>query len=241
VKNKLFVANFKMNKTTLDLAEYFCGFPKLPANYQNTIVFCVPFTALYYASNLFPARRVRLGVQNIHYADCGAFTGEISAQMVADLWAQYVIIGHSERRAYFHEDDSVINKKIKSAAANDMTVILCVGESKEERAAKRTKDILSRQILSALQGIDNLDKIIIAYEPVWAIGGNKPASTAQINEAANIIHKILPNVPLLYGGSVNEQNANEILSINGVDGVLVGSACLDPVKFAKICGLRKQN
>jgi triosephosphate isomerase len=237
MKNKLLVANFKMNKTNLEVAEYFCGFPHLPANYQNTIVFCVPFTALYYASNLFPARRIRLGVQNIHHENFGAFTGEISAPMVADLWAEYVIIGHSERREYNREDDDIINKKIQSAIANGMTAILCVGENTGER--KRAKDILSQQISSALRGIENFNKVIIAYEPIWAIGGDKPATAAQIAEAAAVIHKILPNTRVLYGGSVNEQNAKSILSCDGIDGVLVGSACLDPVKFAKICGLKR--
>jgi triosephosphate isomerase len=238
MKNKLLVANFKMNKTNLELADYFINFPQIPVGYKNTIVFCVPFTALYYASNLFPQRKVRLGVQNIHHENSGAFTGEISAQMVADLWAQYVIIGHSERRTYFHENDTIINKKVKNAVENGLTVILCIGETKTDRSKKTAKNILAKQISSALRGIDDLNKIVIAYEPIWAIGGSMPATAEQIKEAADTIHKILPSIPLLYGGSVNDTNAKEIMSIDGIDGVLVGSACLDPKKFAKICGLK---
>jgi triosephosphate isomerase len=237
MENKLIVANFKMNKTNLEIMEYYSELPEVSGEYRNTIVFCPPSTSLYFMSNLTSHPKIRLGVQNIHYEDSGAFTGEISAKMVTECGAEFVIIGHSERKNHFHEDDDIINRKVKTAIENGLTVILCIGETEKQRQAGHTDDILSKQILSATKGIDYLDKLVVAYEPVWAIGGDNSASPEQISEIAGNFHANYPDIPFLYGGSVNEENAGEIMSIRGVDGVLVGGACLSPKKFAKICGI----
>jgi triosephosphate isomerase len=216
---KFFVANFKMNKDNAEAAEYFKLFPKIPADFKNTVVFCPPFTAF----NCVKGGQIKLGAQNIHHENSGAFTGEISAKMVASCGAQFVILGHSERRTYFGETDDIINKKVKTAIANGLTVILCISNI--------------NQILPALDGVGNTEKVILAYEPLDAIGSGHPATAEQIAEISKAARKILPSVRLLYGGSVDETNADNILSIGGIDGVLVGSACLDPRRFAKICGI----
>jgi triosephosphate isomerase len=225
-----------MNKTNAELAEYFAAFPKIPNGYKNTIVFCPPSTGLHFVSNVFPPTAL-LGVQNIHHENNGAFTGEISALMAADCGAKLVIAGHSERRAYFGEDDITVNKKIISAINCGLTAILCIGENGNEKAARQTNNVLSKQINNAIRGITDLSKIIIAYEPVWAVGSGTPASEDEISAVIRSIRTIIQNIPIIYGGSVNEHNAKKILSINGIDGVLVGGACLNPEKFAKICGL----
>jgi triosephosphate isomerase len=237
MQNKLIAANFKMNKTNLELCEYFANFPEIPGDYRNKILFCVPATGLYFASNLISHPQISFGAENLHWQNSGAFTGEISAPMIVDCGAEFVIIGHSERRAYFFEDDEVVNKKVIAAIDNGLTAILCIGESSAERSEGRTKNVLSRQIDDAIRYVVDLSRLIIAYEPIWAIGANSPATDEQIQECVQIIHEILPEVPVIYGGSVNEVNAEEILSLPGIEGVLVGGACLDPDKFARICGL----
>jgi triosephosphate isomerase len=234
--DKLFVANFKMNKTNTEIAAYFAEFPVVPESYKNKIVFCVPATALYFTSAYIKGSKVFLGAQNLHYEKSGPFTGEISAEMLDDCNAEYVIIGHSERRVWFNETDHVINKKIAAALAQNLTVILCIGETKTERENGETANVLSRQVEFALRGIDDYSKIIVAYEPNWAIGSDDVADEEQIAEVIALIKKII-DVPILYGGSANEQNADKILSVTGISGLLVGGASLNPKRFAKICGI----
>ena len=234
-KNLFMVANFKMNKTNTELTEYFSAFPKIPTDYKHTIVFCPAATGLPLVAK--HTGRFHLGAQNLGYAESGAFTGEISAKMITDLGAKYVLIGHSERRAIFGENDSTVNQKVKTALQNGLTVILCVGETEAERTAGQTNNVLSRQIKAGMDGITNSDKIIIAYEPVWAIGTGKTATNDDIATTIGDIKKIVKNIPILYGGSVNEKNAADIMDISDVAGVLVGGACLVPEKFAQICKL----
>ena len=227
-----------MHKTNMELTEYFSAFPKVTAKYKNTIVFCIPPSGLYFADKLIKGPRLHLGAQNIHFEESGAFTGETSAKMIVDCGAEYVLVGHSERRAYFDEDDVMVNKKLKTALKNDLTAVLCIGENREQRAIGKTKNVLSRQISGALRDIDCTKKVIIAYEPVWAIGSGNPATLEEIAEAFADIKKIVPDIPILYGGSVTPDNAHEIMSLDGVDGVLVGGACLNAEKFAKICDIK---
>ena len=204
MQGKFFVANFKMNKDNAEFTEYFNLFHKIPAGFADTVVLCPPFTAF----NWIKDGQIKLGAQNIHHEESGAFTGEISAKMVVSCGAQFVILGHSERRLHFRETDDIINKKVRSAVANSLTAILCISGI--------------NQILPALDGIENLDRIILAYEPTDAIGSGRPADTEQIADMSNAVHNILPSVRLLYGGSVDETNVRAITSIKGIDGVLVG-------------------
>lgn len=234
--NKLFVANFKMNKTNTDVAEYFSVFPIPDKNYKNKVVFCVPSTSLYFASAYMKGEKMSLGAENIYYGKSGAFTGEVSADMITDCGAEYVIIGHSERRGIFNETDEIVNKKVISALDAGLNVILCIGETMPEREGGQTESVLSRQVEQALQGVSDYNKIIIAYEPVWAIGTSAVANNEQIAEVIAMVKKIV-DVPVLYGGSATEKNADEILSIENISGLLVGGAALDPVRFSKICQL----
>ncbi len=232
---KYYIANFKMNKTTVDVKQYFSAFPKKPKAYKDNIIFCPPATALSYTKKLI-GNKFELGAQNIHFQNKGAFTGEVSGEMLTDAGAKYVLIGHSERRIYNYESDHTINNKIKAALLNGLIPIVCIGENKNERNEERTNNILSRQINSAIEGIADLGKLIIAYEPIWAIGTGVSATIEDISQVACDIKKII-NLPIIYGGSVTEQNANKIAAIPNIDGLLVGNASLDPKKFAKICNL----
>jgi triosephosphate isomerase len=237
VNNKFLVANFKMNKTNLEIAQYFSVFNRLCGGHiPNNVIFCVPSTSLYFTS----LYNVKVGAQNIFYEENGAYTGEVSAKMVVDCGAEYVIIGHSERRAWFMETDEIINSKVLTAIKHKLTVILCIGETNIERAEGRTREILTRQITRGLIDVYDLEKIIIAYEPVWAIGGNTAAKNEHIREVLGIIDEVTKTtvkqkIPIIYGGSVNEDNAKEILTLDGIDGLLVGGASLNPEKFHIIC------
>jgi triosephosphate isomerase len=195
-------------------------------------------TGLYFMNNLVSDPHIQIGAQNIHFEQGGAFTGETSAEMAVDCGANYVLVGHSERRWHFDEDDTAINKKIKAALSAGLNVILCIGETNEEYEAGQTKNVLATQIDGAIRGLPKTNRLIIAYEPVWAVGSGNTAAVEEIVSAVSDIKKMAPSIPLLYGGSVNEQNAAEILAIGGIDGVLVGAACLNPKKFACICGLK---
>ena len=230
--SKLVVGNWKMNKTNAE-AEAFCSdFVKfLPKNANNYCV-CAPFTCLSLVSDLL-GKNAKTGAQNVYYAQKGAFTGEISPEMILSCGARYVIVGHSERRNTFGESDEVIAKKVKFATENGLNVILCVGEREDERT--RIVSVLKRQ-LKALNGVD-LDKVIVAYEPVWAIGTGLVATKDDIFKAHRLIinyclNNFGQNVQVLYGGSVNLASAPEILSIKEVAGILVGGASLDAKTFA---------
>jgi triosephosphate isomerase len=235
--NKFLIANFKMNKTNLEIAQYFSTFKKLcNGHVPKNVVFCVPATSLYFTS----LYNVKVGAQNIFYEENGAYTGEVSADMVVDCGAEYVIIGHSERRAWFMETDEIINSKVLTAVKHKLTVILCIGETNIERAEGRTREVLTRQITRGLIDVHDLEKVIIAYEPIWAIGGDTAAKNEHIKEVLDIIDEITKTtvkqkIPIIYGGSVNEKNAEEILHINGIDGLLVGGASLYPERFHLIC------
>ena len=224
MESKLLVANFKMNKTREDLRDYLAAFPKPDRDYPHTIVFCPPFTGLDYLGQKLKAP-CHLGAQNIHEAARGAYTGEVSAPMLVELGVEYVLIGHRERRQYQHESDQLINQKIKTALANHLQVILCVGASQKE---------LRNQINTDLTDIAPDAPVYLAYEPQWAINSGKPATTHKIRQITRFIKKVCP-YPVLYGGSVTPKNAAKILNLPEVDGILVGTASLDPQTFAKIC------
>ncbi len=215
---------------------------------QADIVLCPPFTALgVVAEVLNEAPNVFLGAQNLHQAASGAFTGEISAAMLRDFYCRYVIVGHSERRQYFHETDELVNQKIKTAIAASLKPIVCIGETLQEREAGPTKwqQVLSKQVKESFKGLTDKEfsDIIIAYEPVWAIGTGKTATPAQAQEAHAFIRGLLSKffsaeiarkTRIQYGGSVKPENATEILHQADIDGALVGGASLDARAFAAI-------
>ncbi len=240
----LVAANWKMNKTVGETLEYLEIFlPSVEDLTNIDIMIAPPFTALASASLKLEKSNVKLGAQNMHFAEKGAFTGEISPVMLTELDVNYVILGHSERRHIFGEKDKLINQKMISAVEHGIRPILCVGETLEERELGKTLNVVENQIRSGLAGIEkDLVYIDIAYEPVWAIGTGKTATPEQAQEVHRFIRSLINEISkgndektrILYGGSVNETNARNLIKEDNIDGFLVGTASLDPKKFYKI-------
>jgi len=221
------------------------------ANRTCEIVLCVPFTDIQSAVKAAKGSKIAIGAENMHYEKSGAFTGEISADMLKELGVKYVIIGHSERRQYFNETDVACNKKVLVALENGLRPILCVGESLEEREQDVTMDVIRKQIKIALKGVDpeEVKKVVIAYEPIWAIGTGKTATSEQANEVCSQIRDCLREmysaraargITIQYGGSMNAGNAAELLAQPDVDGGLIGGASLKSADFAKIVEAAEQ-
>ena len=234
-----------MNKTASEAAELINGIKQAAAGIDAVdIVVCPPFTDLKDAAAACAGSNVALGAQNIHWAESGAFTGEISAAMLKDLGVAYVIIGHSERRQYFGETDTTVNQRTKAALAAGLTPIVCVGETLEERDSGKMKDVIVRQVKEGLAGLgDDLAKIVIAYEPVWAIGTGRTATPEQAQEVHALIRKTLAElssgaiantIRIQYGGSMKPANAKELMSQPDIDGGLIGGAALKADSFADI-------
>mgnify|MGYP001773063562 CR=1 FL=1 len=233
-----------MNITPSQTKEYIIKFlPLIEDVKDREILLCVPYTSLCIASEMLKGTNVKLGAQNVYYEQKGAFTGEISVSMLKDLGVSYVIVGHSERRWIFGEDDEAVNKKLVACLDGGLRPILCVGERLDEREAGLTYKVIETQIRIALSSLENYtDMIDIAYEPVWAIGSGNPATP----EDAQAVHRFIKNVledlnknyqgmtRVVYGGSVNVHNAGEFMKMPDVDGLLVGGASLDPKTFSQI-------
>jgi triosephosphate isomerase len=236
-------ANWKMNKTVAEAAEFIDALlPRIAAT-QHDVVVCPPFTALHEVVERRRGTAVRVAAQNMHEGESGAFTGEVSAPMLVELDVEAVVLGHSERRQFFGETDAALAKKVPAALAHDLEPILCVGESEEARDAGQTEVVLERQLQADLAEVADTDlpKVVIAYEPIWAIGTGKVASPEQAQEACAFIRDVLrargaaaDDVRILYGGSVKPGNAAELLALPDVDGALVGGAALDAEDFAAI-------
>src|SRR5476651_1598130 len=246
-RKKIIAGNWKMNKTQAEARMLVEDLLREIGRFDEAeIVLCPPFTALAAVSELLnPVSNIRLGAQNLHEAASGAYTGEISAGMLRDLYVRYVIIGHSERRQLFHEDNFLVNRKTKAALAAELRPIVCIGETLPEREADAWKSVLEVQLLEGLVGIPEKDfaDITFAYEPVWAIGTGKTATPAQAEEAHQWIRKVLgghysttaaEKARIQYGGSVKAENAKELLSKPDIDGALVGGASLDARGFTAI-------
>ena len=246
-RKKIIAGNWKMNKTQAEARSLVEDLLREIGKFDAAeIVVCPPFTALAAVSEqLGSGSNIRLGAQNMHEAASGAYTGEISASMLRELYVRYVIIGHSERRQLFHEDNATVNRKTKAALAAELRPIVCVGETLPERESDQWKNVLETQLVEGLAGFGDkeLADIIIAYEPVWAIGTGKTASPAQAEEAHQWIRKVLSTkfsqaaserIRIQYGGSVNPENAKELLSKPDIDGALVGGASLDARGFTAI-------
>ncbi len=242
MRRPLIAANWKMHKTAGETKDFIGEFLPLVRDARDVdIVIAPPFTSLPAASAMLKDTPVHLCAQDVFSEDKGAYTGEISPLMLTDLGCTFVIIGHSERRQYFHETDQSANRKIGASRNHNLRVILCIGELLEEREAGRTYDVLRRQLDEGLTGI-SLDGIVIAYEPVWAIGTGKTATTDQAQEAHRFIRDHLAahygetaaEVRVLYGGSVTPDNISSLMSCADVDGALVGGASLKADSFSRI-------
>ncbi|KAB8331783.1 triose-phosphate isomerase [Scytonema tolypothrichoides VB-61278] len=229
--------NWKMFKTQAESLEFLKGFlPSLDETPQDReVVLCVPFTDLNVLSKSLHGTRVQLGAQNIHWEESGAYTGEISGPMLQEIGMRYVIVGHSERRQYFGETDYTVNLRLKAAQRFGLTPILCVGETKQQRDALETESLIISQLEKDLVGIDQ-ENLVIAYEPIWAIGTGDTCETKEANRVIGLIRSQLsnPDVPIQYGGSVKPNNIDEIMAQSEIDGVLVGGASLEAASFARL-------
>ncbi len=246
IRIPLIAGNWKMYKTTAEAKAFAEEFSKLYKDTDVRAAICAPFTQLVALKEAFAGTNVKLGAQNVHFEDEGAFTGEISVEMLKEIGVDYCIIGHSERREYFAETDETVNLKLKKLfSSSEIVPILCVGENLSEREAGNAFDVVERQLKADLEGIDKADvsKLVIAYEPIWAIGTGKTATPEQAGEMCahirNIVEKLYDedtcdSVIIQYGGSVKPENASEIMNMDEIDGALVGGASLDASKFIKI-------
>jgi len=237
VRPKVLAGNWKMHKTQQEaiafLGEFLGYLADTPGD--RDVVLCVPFTSLSVLSKSLHGTRVKLGAQNVHWAEQGAFTGEISAPMLVELGVRYVIIGHSERRQYFGETDATVNQRLKAAQKHGLTPILCVGETKAQRDAGETEAHIFNQLALDLVGVDQTN-LVIAYEPIWAIGTGETCNENEANRVIGLIRSKLanPDVPIQYGGSVNVNNIEAIMAQPEIDGVLVGGASLEAESFGRI-------
>jgi triosephosphate isomerase (TIM) len=235
---KIIIAgNWKMYKTQSEASEFLMEFiSKIDDAPENReVVLCVPFTDLAIVSKSLHGNRIRLGAQNVHWEECGAYTGEISASMLTEVGVRYVIVGHSERRQYFGETDETVNLRLKAAQVSGLIPILCVGETKQQRDAGETERVISNQLKNGLIGVDQA-KLVIAYEPIWAIGTGETCESKEADRVIGVIRAQLtnPNVTIQYGGSVKPSNIDEIMAQPQIDGVLVGGASLAATDFAGI-------
>lgn len=229
--------NWKMYKTRAESLEFLQGFMSCLTETpeEREVVLCVPFTSLAVLSKNLHGSRIRLGAQNVHWQESGAFTGEISGPMLSELGVRYVIVGHSERRQYFGETDETVNLRLKAAQKYDLIPILCVGETKQQRDAGETESHIFSQLEKDLVGVDQ-NKLVIAYEPIWAIGTGDTCETKEANRVIGLIRSKLtnPDVPIQYGGSVKPENIDEVMVMPEIDGVLVGGASLEATSFDRI-------
>ncbi len=244
MRKPLVAGNWKMYKTPKETEEFLKAFlPFVQNNEIAEIAICPPYTSLYIAHQQIKDTSIKLGAQDVHWEDEGAFTGKISCKMLRDSGCHYVIIGHSEQRTYFYETDETVNKKIKKVLSNHLVPILCVGETLEQRNQNQQKEIVKMQIEKAFQTIKDIGETVIAYEPVWAIGTGINATPEQAQEMHNFIRSLIQSlfnqevaekIRIIYGGSLKPENAKEIFSQKDIDGGLVGGASLKPDSFYKI-------
>ncbi|MCZ7590829.1 MAG: triose-phosphate isomerase [Kiritimatiellae bacterium] len=245
-RKPIVAGNWKMNKTVAEAIDLATAIKRDLGDCKDVdIVLCPPFTALKSVSEAITDSHVDLGAQNMHWEKSGAYTGEVSAPMLRELYCHYVILGHSERRAYFFETDEIVNKKTKSALASNLQPIVCVGETLEERESGKTEEVITTQIRGSLADLSprELVSCILAYEPVWAIGTGKTASPEQAQEVHALIRRLLleladeavaQSVRIQYGGSVKPSNARELFGQPDIDGGLIGGAALEARSFIEI-------
>jgi len=245
MRKKVIAGNWKMNMLPDEAIKYIEEFTPLVKDTEAEVILCVPYTDLFYCILNTQNTNIKIGAQNVHFDETGAYTGEVSAKMLKSIGVEYVIIGHSERRQYYAETDESVNKKIKAAFENDLKPIVCVGESLDQREAGKTEDIITNQTKLALDGLskEQIKNTIIAYEPIWAIGTGKTATSEDANNSIKSIRdeikkiygeEVSEKVIIQYGGSVKSSNAKELFETSDIDGGLVGGASLKPDEFSKI-------
>ena len=245
MRRKVIAGNWKMNMLPGEAIEFINQLTPLVKDTENEVILCVPYTDLFYALLTAQNTNIKIGAQNMHFEESGAYTGEVSGKMLKSINVEYVIIGHSERRQYFAETDETVNKKVKAAFKYGLKPIVCVGETLEQREAGKAVDIITKQTELALEGLTNeqVENTIIAYEPIWAIGTGKTATSEDANnsikEIRNKISEIYgeetaSKVIIQYGGSVKSSNAKELFEMSDIDGGLVGGASLKAEEFSKI-------
>ena len=245
MRKKVIAGNWKMNMLPDAAIRFIDELIPLVKNTENEVVLCVPYIDLFYSLLAAQNTNIKIGAQNMHWEENGAYTGEVSGKMLKSIGVEYVIIGHSERRQYFAETDETVNKKIKSAFKYGLKPIVCVGETLEQREEGKAIEIVTNQIEKALEGLteNQAENTIIAYEPIWAIGTGKTATKEDANEMTKAIREkisylygqmVADRVIIQYGGSVKSSNAKELFSMSDIDGGLVGGASLDATEFAKI-------
>ncbi len=245
MRRKVIAGNWKMNMLPNEAIQMITELEPLVKDTNNEVVLCVPFTDLFYALNVAQGTNIKIGAQNMHFEEKGAFTGEVAPGMLKEINCEFVILGHSERRWIFGENDELINKKVISAFEHDLIPVLCVGEKLEERESGQTEQVILKQLENDLKGVseDHLKNMVIAYEPVWAIGTGKNASEKDAKEACALIREFIHSrfgsetsdkVRILYGGSVKPENVKMYMSQEGIDGALVGGASLKADSFASL-------
>ncbi len=245
MRKKLIAVNWKMNMLPNEAIQFIEELAPMVKDTQNEVVLCVPYTDLFYALLTAQNTNIKIGAQNMHFEESGAYTGEVSGKMLKAINAQYVIIGHSERRQYFNETDETVNKKIKSAFEYGLKPIVCVGETLDQREAGETEEVITKQTKLALEGLTEkqVENTIIAYEPIWAIGTGKTATKEDANNSIKAIRNkiaeiygqtVANRVIIQYGGSVKSTNAKELFEMSDIDGGLVGGASLKADEFSKI-------
>lgn len=252
MRKTLIAGNWKMNNDVEDSLKLVESLKSLSMDFDENVdvLICPTFTSLYAVKEALNGSNIKIGAQNMHFENKGAYTGEVSPSMLKNMGIEYVIIGHSERRQYFNETDESVNKKLKSSLMYGIIPILCVGETLEQREEKKEKETVKNQIVKAFENIEpsNAESIIVAYEPIWAIGTGINATSEQANEMASFIRKCISEIYdkqlsdkiiIQYGGSVKGDNAKEILSKSDIDGALVGGASLKAEEFLKIINYAK--
>lgn len=245
MRRKVIAGNWKMNMLPGEAINCIDELAKLVKDTENEVVLCVPYTDLFYGLLTAQNTNIKIGAQNMHWEKSGAYTGEVSGEMLKAIGVEYVIIGHSERRQYFAETDETVNKKLKAALSYELKPIVCVGETLEQREAGKTEEIITSQTRLALEGLtkEQVKATIIAYEPIWAIGTGKTATSEDANNSIKAIRteiskiygkEVAEEVIIQYGGSVKSSNAKELFTTSDIDGGLVGGASLKAEEFAKI-------
>ena len=246
MKKPIIAGNWKMNNTKAEAEQLITALKPLVKDVTRTdVVVCVPFTRIEKVKKLVKGSKIKVGAQNVAWAAKGAFTGEISAAMLKEVGAEYVIIGHSERRQYFGETDKSVNMRLVQALKNELKPIVCIGETLDERNGGKTEIVLRTQLEGGLEGLtaDDMKNVVIAYEPVWAIGTGVTATAEQANTTIKFIRKTLAKmftrpvankVRIQYGGSMNAKNASELMAMSDIDGGLIGGASLKAEDFSKV-------
>lgn len=248
MRKAIIAGNWKMNNTASEGVALVKAIAPLVKDATCDVVVCVPAIDIPAVSEALKGTNIMLGAENVHFAEKGAYTGEISAAMLKEYGVKYVIIGHSERRQYFGETDETVNKRTLTALKAGLTPIVCVGETLEERETGKTEEVLYRQIKEGLNGVEDITALVVAYEPVWAIGTGKTATAVQANETIGFIRKTLgelfcekcaAKVRIQYGGSMNAGNCKELMAQEEIDGGLIGGASLKANDFATIVNYDK--